>query len=105
MRKDIKKLVRECHVCQVNKYGNVMPPRLLQPLPIPHIPWLDISIDFIKDHLVFDGMTIILTVVDRFIKFSHLFALSHPYIISKVARVFFDGVFKLYGLPKSIVSD
>lgn len=35
MRKDIKKLVRECQVCQVNKSENVMSPGLLQPLPIP----------------------------------------------------------------------
>lgn len=29
MRKDIKNLVRECHVCQANKLENVMSPGLL----------------------------------------------------------------------------
>ena len=32
-------------------------------------------------------------------------SLSHPYTASQVARVFMDTIYKLHGLPKSIVSD
>ena len=38
-------------------------------------------------------------------KFVHFIPLSHPYTTDKVAAVFMKEVFKLHGLPKSIVSD
>jgi len=35
----------------------------------------------------------------------HFFSLHHPFIATKVAAVFMQGVFKLHGMPKLIVSD
>lgn len=52
-----------------------------------------------------EGMFVILTVVDSFTKFFQFFSISHPYTTTKVAKVFVDGVFKLHGLPQTIVSD
>ena len=43
--------------------------------------------------------------VDRFSKYAHFIALSHPYTASSVARAFFDGIVRLHGFPTSIVSD
>lgn len=47
----------------------------------------------------------ILVVVDRFSKYAHFRALGHPYTSLSVAQLFMDNVFKLHGLPNSIVSD
>lgn len=47
MRKDIKKAMRECLIFQVSKGANSLPTGQLQPLPIPHLPWQDITIDFV----------------------------------------------------------
>lgn len=46
-----------------------------------------------------------MVVVDRFTKFGHFIPLSHPYTAAKVDELFMDHIFKLYGLPKSIVID
>ena len=47
----------------------------------------------------------ILVVVDRLSKYSHFCALSHPYIASSVAQIFLDQIFRLHGMPSSIVLD
>ncbi|XP_042972693.1 uncharacterized protein LOC122304485 [Carya illinoinensis] len=88
MRKDVRKLVKE-----------------FDPLSIPESPWLDISMDFIKGLPLSNEVSVVFSVVDRLTKFAHFFSLSHPYTTAKVAQVFFNGVFKLHGLPRSIVSD
>ena len=44
-------------------------------------------------------------VVDRLSKHAHFLALSHPYTASSVAQLFVDNIFKLYGMPQSIISD
>ena len=80
----------------------IKPTDLLQPLPIPAKPWLDISMDFITGLLKSQGYDVILVVVDRLTKFVHFMPLSHPYTAAKVAQAFMIGVFKLHGLPRSM---
>jgi hypothetical protein len=47
----------------------------------------------------------IFVVVNKFTKFGHFIALKHPYTTTLVAKVLMDHVYKLHGLPASIVSD
>ena len=47
----------------------------------------------------------ILVVVDHFSKMAHFLPYSSTCDASRVAKIFFDGVIKLHGLPKTIVSN
>ena len=47
---------------------------------------------------------VVIVMVDKFTKFFHFVALSHPYIASKVATLYMQNVFKLHGMATSIVS-
>ncbi|CAL1371586.1 unnamed protein product [Linum trigynum] len=105
MKAVVQAWVKACDVCSRCKAEAVASPGLLQPLPIPHQAWQDISIDFVEGLPRSKGKDILFVVVDRFTKYSHFFALSHPYTAESVAQIFFDGVFKLHGMPKTIVSD
>ena len=52
-----------------------------------------------------DGYNVILVVVDRFTKYAHFIPLKHPYTALSIARVLYDNVIKLHGMPLSMVSD
>ncbi|GAU37779.1 hypothetical protein TSUD_158600 [Trifolium subterraneum] len=105
MSKDILNFVKNCGVCQKNKFDLAASPGLLQPLPIPNQVWTDISMDFIEGLPPSAGKHVIFVVVDRLKKYAHFMALAHPYTAVDVAQVFLDNVFKLHGLPESITSD
>ena len=105
MKKDLKQYIKECDVCQRVKHENYRPAGLLQPLPIPSKPWLAVSMDFIEGLPKSQLKSVILVVVDRLTKYVHFIALSHPYTASKVAFVYMQFVFKLHGMPASMVSD
>jgi hypothetical protein len=52
-----------------------------------------------------NGFLVILMVIDRFTKYRHFIPLAHPYIASKVAQLFLANIFKLHGMPTTIVWD
>lgn len=106
MAKDARRYVQTCEACQRNKPSNLPPAGLLQPLPIPDRPWHTVTMDFIgplpKTPRGYDCITVF---VDKLTKLVH-FAPSHSTdTASQVARIFFDHVFRLHGMPTTIVSD
>jgi hypothetical protein len=105
MRRDIKAFIRQCDTCQMNKHDNTYPAGVLQPLPIPSRVWTDISMDFVEGLPLSQGYSVIFVVVDRLSKYANFMALSHPYSAARVAQIFVANVFKLHGMPNSIVSD
>ena len=105
MRRIVQAFVQACSTCQQYKSDHLRPAGLLQPLPVPSVVWADIGIDFIEALPKVQGKTVILSVVDRFSKYSHFIPLAHPYTAESVAQAFFADVVHLHGVPQSIVSD
>jgi hypothetical protein len=105
MKHDVRNFVEECDVCQCNKGETVKSPGTLQSLPIPPAIWRDISMDFIVGLPKSGNKSITMVVVDRLSKCGMFYALKHPFTTSTVAQPFMDQVFKLHGMPHSIVSD
>ena len=97
--------VKQCEICQKSKHSTTLPAELLQPLPIPSRVWQDISMDFIEGLPKSEGYTVILVIIDRLTNYGHFIPFKHPYTSTAVAHAFLDNIVKLYGLPRSIVSD
>nr|GEV94334.1 hypothetical protein [Tanacetum cinerariifolium] len=82
MRNEVDRYVKRCRVCQVSK-GTATNAGLCMPLPVPLQPWVDISMDFVLGLPLLKGTTDAVN----------------------VAQLFFRDVYRLHGLPSSIVSD
>ncbi|KAA3480181.1 polyprotein [Gossypium australe] len=102
---DVNKWVKECSTCQRCKSETMASPGLLQPLPIPDRAWSSISIDFIERLPNLKGKTVIFVVVDRLTKYAHFVEMAHPFTVVVVAQKFMDNVYKLHGMPDSIISN
>lgn len=105
MKFDVISLVQQCQVYARCKSDLGPYPGLLQPLPIPNQARSHISMDFIEGLSRSWGKNVTLVVVDRFTKYSHFIALSHPFTAQVVAKAFLDVIYKLHGLPICIVTD
>lgn len=96
--------VQSCTVCQQAKVEHNKIPGMLQPFPIPDFAW-SISMNFIEGLPKAGKHDTILVVIDKFNKYAHFFALSHPYTALTVAQLYFSSIYRLHGLPKAIISD
>ncbi|GKD53162.1 ty3-gypsy retrotransposon protein [Tanacetum coccineum] len=71
-------------------------------LLIPNQVWEEISMDFITNLPTSNGKSTIWVIVDRLTKFAHF--LPH-YTAASLATLFLNHIYRLHGLPKSILSD
>jgi hypothetical protein len=105
LKEDVMNNVKEFTTCQENKDGHMHPAGLLQPLPILENKWESISMDFITGLPRAQGKDCIFMVVDKLMNFAHVFPIATDFSAVQVAKLFFREVFRLHGLPKTIISD
>ena len=75
------------------------------PNSIPEKPWSYISADFIMKLPLAQGYDLILVVVDRLTKMAHFIPITKKTTAERLVRLFRDNIWKLYGLPESIISN
>jgi len=103
--REVKRYVEECDACQRNKNRTEQPAGKLMSNSIPDKAWTHISADFIMKLPLAQGYDSILVVVDRFTKMVHFVPTTEKTTAEGLARLFRDNVWRLHGLPESIISD
>ena len=109
MNRDITKYCETCSVCKRSKLDNQRPYGLLNPLSVPSRPWESIGIDFVGPLPLSKNRNgeydMIAVVIDRLTSMVHLVPCRQDYKAREMAELVFAEVYRLHGLPKSIVSD
>ena len=72
---------------------------------VPEKPWLHLTVDFITKLPVVVGKDAILVVCDQLSKMTHFVATTEGTSVEGLARLFRDNMWKLHGLPESVMSD
>ncbi|KAG8501067.1 hypothetical protein CXB51_003130 [Gossypium anomalum] len=99
-------LIREFHDSKIRmKSESLKPVGLLQPLPIPEQVFEDLCLDFIVGLPKSNEKETILVVINCLSKYAHFFSLPKKFDSKTVAKVLIQGVVKLHGIPKLLVSD
>ena len=103
LKKCVAKVMSHCRICQLAN-GRKKNTGLYTPLPVPHIPWEDLSMDFVLGlPRTFRGHDAIFVLVDRFSKMVHSIPCSKISDVVHIATLFLKEVVRLHGLPETIV--
>jgi len=102
--RDVGKYVEGCDLCQRMKNQTEELAGKLKLSEVPMKPWSHLTVDFIKLPVV-AGKDVVLVVCDRLSKMTHFVATTKGTSAEGLARLFRDNVWKLHGLPESVVSD
>ena len=103
--RDVGRYVEGCDLCQRMK--NRME-ELVEKLKLSEVPeklWSHLMVDFITKLLVVAGKHAILVVCNRLSKITYFVATTEGTSAEGLARLFWDNVWKLHGLSKSVVLD
>ena len=101
----MEQICGRCVVCKKAK-TKALNQGLYSALPIPSLPWVDISMDFVLGlPRSKSGRDSIFVVVDRFSKMAYFIPCHKTDDAVQVADLFYRDVVRLHGIPKTVVSD
>ena len=103
--RDVEKYVEGCNLCQRIKNKTEKVAGKLKLSEVPEKPWTYLIVDFITKLPIVAGKDAILVVCNRLSKMTHFVATTEGTLVEGLTRLFRDNVWKLYGLPESVVSD
>jgi len=100
----VRRYVRGCQTCTRGKASHAKKQGVLRPLPVPMLRWRDVSLDFVTDLPSSNGYRHIMVAIDRLTKLRHVIPLKSLDAVY-VAEQYVKYVFKLHGLPDTMISD
>ena len=103
--RDVGKYLEGCDLCQRMKNRMEKPAGKLKLSEVPQKTWMYLTVDFITKLPVVAEKYVILVVCDRLLKMTHFVAMTEGTSAEGLTRLFRDNVWKLHGLPESVVSD
>jgi len=103
--KDVGRYVEGCNLCQRMKNRTEELAGKLKLGEVPKKLWSYLTVYFIMKLPVVAGKDAILVVCDRLSKMAHFVATTEGISAEGLARLFRDNVWKLHGLPESVVLD
>ena len=103
--RDVGRYVEGCDGCQRMKNRTEEPAGKLKLSKVLEKLWTHLTVDFITKLPVVAGKDAILVVCDRLSKMAHFVTMTEAMSAEGLARLFWDNVWKLHGLPESVVSD
>ena len=103
--KDVRKYMDGYDICQRMKNRTKAPAGKLMANEVPEKVWTHLMVDFIMKLPLVAGKDAILVVCNRLSKMAHFVATIEETTAEGLTRLFKDNVWKLYGLPESIISD
>jgi hypothetical protein len=105
MRRDVERYMSRCTTCN-KTMSRLNPHGLYIPLPVPSVPWGDISMDFVLGlPRIKRGRDSIFVVVDHFSKMAHFIPYHKSDNASHAVDLFFVEIVHLHRVPITIVSD
>ena len=106
MTGNVREFVESCPVCQIEKTDHTLSRGMLQSTAIPEKKWSEVSLDFITDLPVTKNKKdSILTVVDKATRMVHLIPCKKSITAAETAKLYWDHVVKLHGVPMVLYSD
>ena len=72
---------------------------------VPEKPWMHLMVDFIMKLLLVAGKDTIIVVCNRLSKMTYFVATTEEISAEGLAQLFRDNMWKLHGLPESVVLD
>ena len=103
--RDVGKYVEGCDLCQRMKNRAEEPAGKLKLSEVPEKSWMHLMVDFITKLPVVAGKDAILVVCNQLSKMTHFVATTEGTSAEGLARLFWDNVWKLHGLPESVILD
>ena len=103
--RDVGRYVEGCDLCQRMKNRTEEVVGKLKLSEVPEKPWTYLMVDFIMKLLVVARKNVILVVYDRLSKMTYFVATTEGTLVEGLAKLFKDNIWKLHGLPESMVSD